>query len=102
MTAESIDSMAGTEMTYEPGASFAVLSHAPVASKFDVANSVVAGRRRGDLMAMRRFVMRWSITFSRRNLIKTQDCGSGVLARPFGNVCSIRRRLQSDTRLRLS
>ena len=39
------------EMTYERGASFAVVSHAPVASRFDVANSVVVGRRRGDLMA---------------------------------------------------
>src|SRR5580765_3646708 len=102
MTAEVIDSMAGIEMTYECGASFSVLSHAPVASRFDVANSVVVGRRRGDLTARRRFVMRWSVTFSRRNLIKTQDCGSGVLARPFGNACSIRRRLQSDTRLRFS
>src|SRR5437868_13381928 len=88
--AESIDPMAGTEMTYEPGASFAELSHAPVASRFDVGNSVVAGRRRGDLMAMRRFVTRWSITFSRRNLIKAQDCGAGAFW-PFGNVCSIRR-----------
>src|SRR5512147_1380202 len=101
-TAETVGSMTGIVITYLPEASFAVASQAPVASIFEVVNSVVVGRRRGDLMSRWRFVMRWSDTFSKRNLIKTHDCGPGVLARPFGNGCSIRRRRQSVTRFRFS
>src|SRR6266850_6031839 len=102
ITAEAIGSMAVIEITYVRGVSFAVVSHSPVACTFDVANSMVVGRRMGDRMPIRSFVMLWSDTFSRRNLIKTQDCGSGVLARFFGTACSISRRRQSDTRFRFS